>query len=321
MIIVQAAAYYVDGSQATTSADAKSVNAGYENTIGAGASTGGKDKDASGKVYVNGQSGQQANFNAGLDGNNVYVNTGASSMTEGHAGATGQVSKDAGPAGTVGAQASVDAYVKQGVSAQASAQAGDKGVAASGDAFAGTAAGVDGSGTINAGIGSTTASGGVSAGEQVGVGGGGEATYNNGKVSVGVSGEAAALVGLDVDVKQTVDVKAATDTGKAAVKTADNAAKSTENVAKDVGSSASKSAKKTSKSIKKAFSDGRLKENISFIGARSGINWYTYNYVWDKKTKHTGVIAQELLGTPYEDAVEMHTSGYYQVDYSKLARD
>ena len=67
----------------------------------------------------------------------------------------------------------------------------------------------------------------------------------------------------------------------------------------------------------KMFSDIRLKENVEFAGTVEGINTYTYNYVWSSE-EHTGVMAQELLGTKHDDAVEMHDSGYYQVDYSKL---
>lgn len=348
------ASAHADGIQASAGVDGNAVSAEFDNTIGAEASASAGNENAGGTVYASVETGQQANFEAGLDGNNVYVDAGASSMTEAHLGAEGQVSQDAGPIGDVGASAGVDVYVQQGMSAEASAQVGDEGIAVSGETFAGTAVGVDATGTIDMGLGSTTATGGVSIGEQVGVGAGGEATYKDGELTVGISGEAAALVGVDVDLEQSVDVdavvdtseaaakaaedaakasqkaaddaaKAADDAAKAAQKTADDAAKASEkaandaaNAAKSVGSSTSKTAKKTGKSIKKAFSDIRLKENIVPAGVKSGINLYTYNYVWDKETRHTGVMAQELLGTRHADAVEMHVSGYYQVDYNKL---
>jgi hypothetical protein len=35
-------------------------------------------------------------------------------------------------------------------------------------------------------------------------------------------------------------------------------------------------------------------------------------------TKHTGVMAQEVLKTPYKHAVKMDKNGYYMVDYSAL---
>lgn len=65
------------------------------------------------------------------------------------------------------------------------------------------------------------------------------------------------------------------------------------------------------------FSDRRLKENIKHVKDVDGIKVYTYNYVWDK-TPQQGAMAQELLNTKYADSVSVHSSGYYQVDYSKL---
>jgi len=65
------------------------------------------------------------------------------------------------------------------------------------------------------------------------------------------------------------------------------------------------------------FSDVRLKENIKHVKDVDGIKVYTYNYVWDKKPQ-LGAMAQDLLNTKYADAVSVHSSGYYQVDYSKL---
>jgi len=65
------------------------------------------------------------------------------------------------------------------------------------------------------------------------------------------------------------------------------------------------------------FSDSRLKENIKPAGKIDDVNVYTYNYKGDK-TSRFGVMAQELKTTKYADAVSVHESGYYQVDYSKL---
>lgn len=65
------------------------------------------------------------------------------------------------------------------------------------------------------------------------------------------------------------------------------------------------------------FSDERLKENIKHVKDVDGIKVYTYNYVWDK-TPQQGAMAQDLLNTKYADAVSVHSSGYYQVDYTKL---
>ena len=55
------------------------------------------------------------------------------------------------------------------------------------------------------------------------------------------------------------------------------------------------------------------------IGRSKNINIYEFNYKFDKsKTKHVGVIAQELFDTEYEDCVLMDEDGIYLVDYGKL---
>jgi hypothetical protein len=66
------------------------------------------------------------------------------------------------------------------------------------------------------------------------------------------------------------------------------------------------------------YSDERLKTNIKFIGMQAGLRLYTWNYRWDLKTSHKGVIAQELIGTRYENALSKDSKGFYMVDYSKL---
>ena len=64
-------------------------------------------------------------------------------------------------------------------------------------------------------------------------------------------------------------------------------------------------------------SDVRLKENVNKVGELDGVNIYTYNYKWDKTQQYSGVMANELLNTKYADAVTVHKSGYYMVDYGK----
>ena len=66
------------------------------------------------------------------------------------------------------------------------------------------------------------------------------------------------------------------------------------------------------------YSDERLKENIVFVGVESGINMYSWNYIWDKDKTYVGVIAQEILHTPYASAISTDDRGYYVVDYSQL---
>lgn len=65
------------------------------------------------------------------------------------------------------------------------------------------------------------------------------------------------------------------------------------------------------------FSDKRLKENIEFVKKIDGINIYKFDYI-DGDKNQIGVIAQEILETPYKNAVLKDKSGYYKVDYSKL---
>lgn len=65
-------------------------------------------------------------------------------------------------------------------------------------------------------------------------------------------------------------------------------------------------------------SDRNLKENLTLIGQSSnGINIYQFNYIGDD-VRYEGVMAQELLGTIYEDAVIMGDDGYYKVNYNKI---
>ena len=71
-----------------------------------------------------------------------------------------------------------------------------------------------------------------------------------------------------------------------------------------------------------ALSDYRLKTNIRYEGESNGVNYYR----WDWKPEFSditsgmptvGVIAQEVMVTR-PDAVSLHESGYYAVDYARL---
>jgi len=71
--------------------------------------------------------------------------------------------------------------------------------------------------------------------------------------------------------------------------------------------------------ISLAPSDIRLKNIIEKIGqSKNGVNIYKFTYKSDKSnTVYQGVIAQELIGTKYENALHME-NGFYKVDYSKI---
>jgi hypothetical protein len=65
-------------------------------------------------------------------------------------------------------------------------------------------------------------------------------------------------------------------------------------------------------------SDIQYKENLTLIGtSNNGINIYEFKYK-DKEGLYKGVIAQELIGTEYEDALSINADGLYEVDYDKI---
>ena len=66
-----------------------------------------------------------------------------------------------------------------------------------------------------------------------------------------------------------------------------------------------------------AFSDVRLKRDISLIGRMAnGLNLYAYRYLWSP-VRHVGVMAQEAMRVR-PDAVIQHPSGYLMVNYGAL---
>jgi hypothetical protein len=68
-----------------------------------------------------------------------------------------------------------------------------------------------------------------------------------------------------------------------------------------------------------ARSDKRIKNIIRKIDTSdSGINVYLFTYKFDPVTVYQGVMAQELLGTEFENAVIIDKNGYYSVDYSLI---
>ena len=68
-------------------------------------------------------------------------------------------------------------------------------------------------------------------------------------------------------------------------------------------------------------SDIRLKTNIQPLDVVEGLQTYMWNYTNGIDGTFSGVMAQDLLGTKYEDALLVDDAGYYMVDYSKLPVD
>jgi len=84
---------------------------------------------------------------------------------------------------------------------------GQNGVSAGAEASIGNAVGVDASTTVGLREASGTVGAGVSIGEHLEAGGSGEATFKNGVATIGVSGDVAAIVGLEVDASVSIDTK------------------------------------------------------------------------------------------------------------------
>lgn len=65
-------------------------------------------------------------------------------------------------------------------------------------------------------------------------------------------------------------------------------------------------------------SDIGYKENINLIGkSNNGLNIYEFNYK-NEEGLYQGVLAQELIGTTFENALSLNIDGLYEVDYNKI---
>ena len=187
-------------NQAEATSTDKSVSVSYDNTIEASTGISTENENASISVEASAKTGTTANVNAGLDCNNVYAEVKYSDTTEAHVTVDAAVNYEG-----VGGSVSGDAYVKSGNEMDAHVSAGDKGVDVRGNVSCGESVGVDVSATVDLREASVTGGAGVSVGEHFAAGGGGQATFEDGQATVGVSGDVAALVGLEVDVSVTVD--------------------------------------------------------------------------------------------------------------------
>ena len=239
-----------------------SVLASIDNSIQASATIGTGNKNASIDVGASVKTGTVANASAGLDGKNVYVNVGYSDTTEAHLTSNSNVNYHG-----VGNSSSVDAYAVSGTQLEASMMVGKKGVDVSAGASSGTYVGVDATTTVNLRGASGTVSGGVTVGDHLEIGGGGKATYDNGKVTMGVSGEVALLVGAEVDLEVSVDTKQIQKDANTAIHTIDNEAnkiihsnevKTATHTVEQGAKEASKTVNKAGKDVKKAFKKIKL---------------------------------------------------------------
>jgi hypothetical protein len=239
-----------------------------DNSVGVSGSAGASNDNAS--VEVGGAVGIDMSVEAHIVADKSGLDVGATYNDVAYAEATaaGSVGVD----GIGGYSGSATVYVKTGTELEGHVVAGDHGVDVGGGASIGNAAGVDAEITGSTRYTTETVGAGVSIGEHFEAGGSASATCNHGVVSVGVSGDVAALVGLDVDVGVSVDTKQIAKDGKAVVDavapvaapvvattaaTATTTANTVANVATSVATSAansvSKAAKSATNSVKKAF--------------------------------------------------------------------
>jgi hypothetical protein len=78
--------------------------------------------------------------------------------------------------------------------------------------------------------------------------------------------------------------------------------------------------KKINKPGSGGFSDIRLKRNVELEKVNAqGLNIYTFQYL-NSDEWHLGVIAQEILNSPFKESVSV-VDGYYYVDYSQIDVD
>jgi len=197
---VNVSAEYKTGTVASASVDSHSASASFDNSTTASANMTIGTSNASTNIGVNAKTGIVASASGGLDGNNIYANTSYSDTTEIHATIESQANYKG-----VGTSTKVDAYAKSGTEVEAHMLAGSKGLDVGGSVSSGSYIGVNASNTTSLREASVTTSAGVSVGEHLEAGGSGEATFKNGKATVGVSGDLAVLVGVNVDVSVTVD--------------------------------------------------------------------------------------------------------------------
>ena len=200
-------------AQAKASAEA-GAGASYTNTsaevhagasagagVSAGASVGNEYVGCDVRVWVSVEAVSEAYAGAGLDGNNAYITAGVNCTVRAEAGA--EVGIHAGPAG---ADANGCVYVESGTKAEMVIEVGQNGVKLEGGMSIGSCVGAQGEGTVTFSGASGTAGAGATAGyDHFEIGAGGQSQFKDGHLQLGVSGEAAAFVGLEVDLAVDID--------------------------------------------------------------------------------------------------------------------
>ena len=218
-------------------------------------------------ISIGGSAGIDMSAEGHLVANNTGLDAGASYNDVAYTQAS--VEGSVGADGIVGVSSSATVYAKVGTEVEGHVVAGTHGVDVGAEASIGSAVGVDATVTETTRYTEATVGTGVSIGEHFEAGGSAAATCNHGVVDVNVSGDLAAIVGLDVDVGVKVNTNHIVKDGKKAVHTVKKTVpvvekavpvveKTATSVISTVSSTVSNGVKSTTNSINKAFKKIKL---------------------------------------------------------------
>jgi len=191
------------GASASYTSTGAQAQAGASAGVGAsaGASVGNEYIGCDVRVWVSVEAVAEAHAGAGLDGYNAYTTAGVNCTVRAEAGA--EIGIHAGPAG---ADANGCVYAESGVKAEVVVEVGMNGYQLEGGMSIGTCVGVEGEGTVTFSGASGTVGGGASYGEDhFEIGAGTQSQFKDGHLRLGIKGEAAAFVGLEVDLSTDID--------------------------------------------------------------------------------------------------------------------
>lgn len=219
----------VDGNYASAGASASAsagVSATAEGSASVGNSTGSIGASGSATGYANVSAEASAEAGAGLQGNNATAGGSVEIVVRTEAGVSAEAQANATLLGiqlaAAEAQGSASTYTEVYVRADGSVTVGQNGATVQAGAIAGygIGAGAQGSAGVTTVVGGADVKGGaeVSIGAQIGAEGEAHATLKGNKVSIGISGEAAILIGLDADVNVDLDFGPTVDAVNMALK-------------------------------------------------------------------------------------------------------
>jgi len=247
-------------------------HAAINESVGVSDETGVSCDNAS--ISIGGSAGVDMSAEGHLVADNTGLDAGASYKDVAYTQAS--VEGSVGADGIVGVSSSATVYAKVGTEVEWHVVAGTHGVDVGAEASIGSAVGVDATVTETTRYTEATVGTGVSIGEHFEAGGSAAATCNHGVVDVNVSGDLAAIVGLDVDVGVKVNTNHIVKDGKKAVHTVKKTVpvvkktvpvvekavpvveKTATSVISTVSSTVSNGVKSTTNSINKAFKKIKL---------------------------------------------------------------